>query len=217
MPAVLVPGLRLTAALAGVATLLAALPVVGAGEPELTELLGLYAGSYLSTSDEGARESRPILLRVVPVQPPPGYDRALYSEMRHDGPGGDLYRQNLLVFDATPGQQGYTMTALNFADKEAATGLIDDPTLLVTARLSTTPGLGPGCAMQFTRQGEGFFGRIDQASCVITSRNGETRHIEAETFLREDAIEQLERGYTPDGKLLFGNPDGVRYVWPRQP
>ena len=226
MPASQVPHPRLTAVLAGLAALLAGqltpagdAPARTVAQPdqELASLFKLYAGSYLSPPEEGVRESRPILLRVVAVQPPPGHGRALYSEMRHDGPDGELYRQNLLVFAESPDGQGYTMTALNFSDREAATGLLTNPALLVSAGLSTTPGLGPGCTMAFRRQGDGFFGRIDPDNCVITSRNGETRHIEAETFLREDAIEQLERGYTPDGRLLFGNPDGVRYVWPRLP
>lgn len=184
-------------------------------DQELTALVALYAGSYMSGPEEGARQSRPILLRVVPVKPPPGHSRALYSEMRHDGAGGELYRQNLLVFDEAPDRTFNSMTALNFVDRDAATKLLDDPAALAADHLATTPGLGQGCAMRFTRQAEGFLGRINPDTCVIKSRNGDMRHIESETFLRRDTIEQLERGYSPEGALLFGNPDGVRYIWPR--
>lgn len=182
---------------------------------DLQALIMLFTGSYMSEPTEGARESRPILLRVVTIEPPPGYRHAMYSEMRHDGPDGDIYRQNLLLFDESPGRDGNTMTALNFTDRDTAAGLLQDPALLATGQLATTENLGPGCSMHFRRDGKRFLGRIEPAHCMITSRNGGTLHIEAETLLRADAIEQLERGFSPDGQLMFGNSDGRRYVWPR--
>jgi hypothetical protein len=190
-------------------------PAAGTADQELTELVALYIGTYLSQPDEGARDARPILMRVVAVDPPAGHGWALYSEMRHDGIDGDIYRQNLLVFNETPGRTGNTMTSLSFSDRQAAAALIDDPGLLAAGKLATVPALGPGCTMSFKREGNGFFGRIDPKTCVITGKRGDTRHIEAQTLLRRDAIEQLERGYDADGQLLFGNKDGVRYVWPR--
>lgn len=184
-------------------------------DQELSELVALYIGTYLSPPDEGARDSRPILLRVVAVDPPPGHSRALYSEMRHDGADGEIYRQSLLVFDENPGRTGNTMSSLAFTDRQAAAALIHDPSLLAAGRLSTAAALSPGCTMSFRREGEGFFGRMAPESCVITGKRGDTRYIEVQTLLRRDAIEQLERGFSADGQLLFGNKGGVRYVWPR--
>ena len=190
-------------------------PAARTADQELTELVALYIGSYLSRPDQGARDARPILMRVAAVSPPAGHGWALYSEMRHDGIDGEIYRQNLLLFDEAPERTGNTMTSLGFTDREAAAALIDDPGLLAAGQLSTVEALGPGCTMSFKREGEGFFGRIDPKTCVITGKRGEARHIEAQTLLRRDAIEQLERGYSADGQLLFGNKDGIRYVWPR--
>jgi len=190
-------------------------PTAGTADQELIELVALYIGTYLSRPDEGARDARPILMRVVAVDPPPGHGWALYSEMRHDGIEGDIYRQNLLVFDETPGRTGNTMTSLGFKDRQAAAGLISEPDLLARGGLETSLALAPGCTMHFVREGGGFLGRIDPKTCVITGKRGDTRHIEAQTLLRPGAIEQLERGYGADGQLLFGNRDGVRYVWPR--
>ena len=189
--------------------------VTSPADQELAELIALYIGTYLSRPDQGARDARPILMRVTAIEPPPGHRQALYMEMRHDGADGDIYRQSLLLFDETPGRTGNTVTSLAFADREAATGLLSNPGLLAAGRLSTVAALAPGCTMHFKREGEGFFGRIDPKTCVIAGKRGDIRHIEAEAFLQRDAIEQLERGYGPDGQLLFGNPDGVRYVWPR--
>lgn len=185
-------------------------------DAELAELVKLYTGTYLSAPGEGARDARPILMRVVPVTPPAGRRHALYSEMRHDGPQGDLYRQRLLVFDETPGRSANVMTALSFTDGAAAAGLIGDPGLVAAGTVATGPALAPGCDMRFRREGDGFLGRIEPSTCVITGKSGELRRIEGETLLRAQAIEQLERGYDADMKLLFGNPDGVRYVWPRR-
>ncbi len=184
-------------------------------DQDLKELIGLYIGTYLSAADEGARDSRPILLRVVAIDPPAGYSQALYSEMRHDGASGDIYRQSLLVFDESPGRTGNTMTSLAFTDRQAAAELIRDPGLLAAGHLSTTAALPPGCTTHFIREGDSFYGRIDPDTCVITGKRGDIRHIESQTLLRRDAIEQLERGYDDKGQLLFGNKDGVRYVWPR--
>ena len=39
--------------------------------------------------------------------------------------------------------------------------------------------------------------------------------IESRTQITQDAIGQLERGYSLDGDLLFGNADGALYIWPR--
>ncbi|MFZ1625144.1 MAG: CpcT/CpeT family chromophore lyase [Gammaproteobacteria bacterium] len=189
--------------------------VASPADQELKELIGLYIGTYLSAPDEGARDARPILLRVVAIDPPAGYSRALYSEMRHDGVGGDIYRQSLLVFDESPERRGNTMTSLAFTDRQAAAELIRDPGLLAAGHLSTAAALAPGCTTHFIREGAGFFGRIDPATCVITGKRGDIRHIESQTLLRRNAIEQLERGYNDKGQLLFGNKDGVRYVWPR--
>lgn len=187
----------------------------GAADKELKEILALYVGSYRSRPDQGARGGRPIFLRVVAVGPPPGHTHALYAEMRHDSADGELYRQNLLLFDENPARSGNSATSLSFPDREAAASLVRQPDLVATGRLSTVPSLGPGCDMRFTREGSGYLGRIDPATCVITGKRGDTRRIEAQTLLRKDAVETLERGYSADGKLLFGNPDEVRYVWPR--
>lgn len=189
--------------------------VAGTADQELNELIALYVGSYLSKPNEGARDGRPIFLRVVAVDPPADHHHALYAEMRHDGADGELYRQNLLLFDEDPARSGNSATSLSFPDREAAASLVRQPDLVATGRLSTVPSLGPGCDMRFKREGSGYLGRIDPATCVITGKRGDTRRIEAQTLLRKDAIETLERGYSADGKLLFGNPDEVRYVWPR--
>lgn len=189
--------------------------VAGTADQELNELIALYVGSYLSKPNEGARDGRPIFLHVVAVDPPPGHSHALYAEMRHDSADGELYRQNLLLFDEDPARSVNSAASLAFSDREAAAALVLQPDLVATGRLHTVPALGPGCDMQFKREGSGYLGRIDPATCVITGKRGDIRRIEAQTLLRRDAIEQLERGYSADGKLMFGNPDGVRYVWPR--
>jgi len=187
-------------------------------DAQLADLVELYEGTYRSNPEDGVREASPILLRVLRVAPPPGRRYALYAEMRHDGEQGDIYRQRLLVFDESPDRAGNSMSALSFSDPQAAAALIADPGLVAEGKVTTRPALGPGCDMRFAPAGgEGFLGRIEPGECVVTGKRGDRRRIEGETLLRPDAIEQLERGYDADMKLLFGNPDGTRYVWPRVP
>ena len=184
-------------------------------DAELAALVDLYQGVYLSEPAEGVRGDRPILMRVMAVDPPPGRRYALYMELRHDGEQGEVYRQRLLVFDESPGRTGNSMTALGLANPQAAQALAHNPRLVAEGRLDTVAVLGEGCEMRFTRAGDGFLGRIDPADCVITGKSGQQRRIEGETLLGARAIEQLERGYDLEMQLLFGNADGKRYVWPR--
>ena len=63
---------------------------------ELQEITRLLSGDYFSDADGGARQGRPIYMRVRNITPPIGRRHAMYTEMRHDGPDGDHYRQ--LIF-----------------------------------------------------------------------------------------------------------------------
>jgi hypothetical protein len=184
-------------------------------DDELDELTALLVGDYYSDADGGAREGRAIYLRVREVPPPAGRRHALYAEMRHDGPDGEFYRQSIYVFDESTGRALNLMTALGVADRQAAARLVDDPSGLRRGDVQTTPQLAPGCEMAWTRTAEGFAGRIDPERCQITGKRGDVRRIEAVTRISADAIGQLERGFAPDGTLLFGNADGALYRWPR--
>jgi hypothetical protein len=184
-------------------------------DAELERLASLLVGDYFSAGDAGVREDRPIYMRIRRVDPPPGRRLALYAEMRHDGAGGELYRQRLYVFDEAPGRPANVMRAWSFVDADAAARLIDDPALLRRSSLATTDTLGPGCEMVWRADGGGFVGRVDPATCRITGKRGDQRRIEAVTRIDARAIGQLERGYDLEGKLLFGSPGGQLNTWPR--
>jgi hypothetical protein len=211
------PTARPPALLLALAIGLAGCATRGGGDPagELRDLTALLVGDYFSAADGGAREDRPIYLRIRRVDPPPGQPVALYAEMRHDGPAGEMYRQRLYLFDATPSRDGLAMWSLGFADAEAAARLVDDPGLLRREGLGTTDPLGAGCVTRWTRTAEGFTGLIDPQSCVIVGKRGDQRRIEGRTTISRAAIGQLERGYDMEGRLLFGNPTGDLYIWPR--
>lgn len=189
----------------------ATLPPAGG---ELRELSRLLVGDYFSAADGGVREGRPIYLRIRPIDSPLPHTFALFAEMRHDGPDGELYRQRAYVFD-TGSSAPLAMQALVFDDPVAASGLRDDPTLWVRQQLGARNTLGEGCDTHWVRQDGGFLGRVDPATCVITGKRGDRRRIESQTLITPGYIGQLERGYDLDGKLLFGNPDGTLYRWPR--
>lgn len=186
---------------------------------QIAGLAGLLAGDYLSAPGDGVQADTPILLRIRPVEPPPGWRTALYAEMRHGGPDGPVYRQRLYVFEesargADPGAE-IVMHALAFADGVAAARLIADPEVVVREGLVLHDALGAGCEMRWRREGAGFIGRVSRDTCLIVGRRGDQRRIEAETHIMPDAISQVERGYDLAGVRLFGSPDGAPGVWPR--
>jgi hypothetical protein len=183
---------------------------------ELDAIAALYAGTYLSPVDEGARPDSATFYRIVPVDPPSGARHALYAEMRRGDASGAITRQRLFLFDETPGRAANRLIAHSFTAPKAAEALIGDRTLVARGALAHARSLEPaGCDMTFRRDGDRFVGRIEAADCAITGRRGDPLKIESETVVTRAAIEQIERGYGPDGALRFGNPEGRRYVWPR--
>lgn len=185
-----------------------------ASESPLQDLTQLLIGDFFSAADGGVKEGRPIYMRVRSIQSPVVNRVALYAEMRHDGPTGELYRQRAYLFDAES-KTPIVMQALTFDDPVAATALANDPTVWVTQKLTTKVALVEGCDTRWVRDGEAFIGTVDPAACIITGKRGDRRRIESKTRITSASVAQLERGYDIDGKLLFGNADGELYVWPR--
>lgn len=200
--------------MAGVALLALTCSSAWAGEDDVNALAVLLIGDYFSAADGGVKEGRPIYMRVRKIESPFDNRIALYAEMRHDGPSGELYRQRAYLFDRDA-QLPIVMQALVFDDPAAATGLIDNPAVWVESPLATHVALAEGCDTRWVRDGEGFLGSVDPKTCVITGKRGDRRHIESQTRITTKAIGQLERGYDTNGKLLFGNANGELYVWPR--
>lgn len=189
-------------------------PLSYAEESPLQGLTRLLVGDYFSAADGGVKEGRPIYMRIRSIQSPVPNKVALYAEMRHDGPNGDLYRQRAYLFDVVA-TDPIIMQALTFDDPTAAAGLVNDPTVWVNQNLATKTALVEGCDTRWVREGEGFVGVVDPATCIITGKRGDRRRIESKTKITPSSVGQLERGYDIDGKLLFGNADGVLYIWPR--
>lgn len=182
---------------------------------QLTQITNLLVGDYASHADDGAREGRPIYLRIRPITPPDGHDYALYSEMRHDGPDGEFYRQIVYLFDENSERSENRMRAIRLADGAAAASLLTDPNAFKNGKIKTRPALSEACYAAWTRVDTGYESWIDPERCVITGKRGDRRRIEARTRITPFSIDQLERGYSLEGKLLFGNSDDTLYMWPR--
>lgn len=182
---------------------------------ELSELIELYTGDYFSDADGGAREGRAIYMRVREISPPEDKTHALYSEMRHDGPDGEFYRQVILTFDETADRSENRMMAVRITDKDAGASLIPNPDAFKNGDVPTRPALSEDCYTVWSRSEEGFSGYVDPERCVITGKRGDQRRIEARTVLSADTIGQYEAGFTLEGERLFGNEEGQLYIWPR--
>lgn len=184
---------------------------------ELQEITRLLSGDYFSDAEGGARQGRPIYMRVRNITPPLGRRHAMYAEMRHDGPEGEFYRQLIYLFDESPERTENQMQAYRVTDKDLAATLIADRSGFASGIVETSASLSEDCYTQWAPMDDGYASWIDPERCVITGRRGDQRRIESRTEITADAIGQLERGYSLERELLFGNPDGELYIWPRVP
>ncbi len=190
-------------------------PTFSALDVELQGITRLLSGDYFSDVEGGAREGRPIYMRVRNITPPLGHRHAMYAEMRHDGPEGEFYRQLIYLFDETPDRSENQMQAYRVIDKNAAAALIDDRASFADGRVEISNPLSEDCYTVWSAIEGGYTSWIDPARCIITGRRGDQRRIESRTQITQNAIGQLERGYSEEWELLFGNADGDLYIWPR--
>lgn len=182
---------------------------------ELQDITRLLSGDFFSDAEGGVREGRPIYLRVRNITPPLGQRHAMYAEMRHDGPAGPHYRQLIYLFDESATRTENRMQAYRVTDADAGASLIEDRSVFARGGVETSEPLSEDCYTSWSRSEIGYASWIDPARCVIIGKRGDQRRIESRTEISKDAIGQLERGYTLDNELLFGNPDGEQYIWPR--
>lgn len=182
---------------------------------ELQQIARLISGDYFSDAEGGAREGRPIYMRVRNITPPLGKRHAMYAEMRHDGPDGDFYRQLIYLFDEADSREENRMQAYRVAEQDLASRLIEDRSAFADGRVEITAPLSEDCYTVWSSTGSGFTSWIDPERCIITGKRGDQRRIESRTDITQDAIAQLERGYSLERELLFGNATGEQYIWPR--
>ncbi|GAB5455219.1 MAG: hypothetical protein Hens2KO_14480 [Henriciella sp.] len=182
---------------------------------ELQEITRLLSGDYFSDADGGARQGRPIYMRVRNITPPIGRRHAMYAEMRHDGPDGEHYRQLIYLFDEHANRTENRMQAYRVADKAVAATLLERPDEYADGVVETTAPLSEDCYTVWAPTEAGYTSWIDPERCIITGKRGDQRRIESRTEITSTHIGQLERGYSLERELLFGNADGDLYTWPR--
>lgn len=184
-------------------------------DQDLASLTQILSGDFFSAADGGASEGRPIYLRIRNITPRTGQRHAMYAEMRHDGPDGAFYRQLIYLFDEGTERVENRMQAYRVADKQAASQLVFSPDAYADGRVEVTSSLSDDCYTVWTKTESGFSGWLDPERCIIIGKRGDQRRIESRTEISRASIGQLERGYSLDMDLLFGNATGELYVWPR--
>lgn len=180
-------------------------------------LATLLPGAYQSSPAEGVRAGRPLHQRIVRIVAPEGYAYAFYSEMRHEGPTGPLYRQSLFLIAAESASDRVTMEVAGVDDATVAHGLLLDPSLVARGVVKRADAGGEGCQMTWRQDGSGLLGHVDPQTCLITARRGDLRRMERFTRIGPRAIEHAEFAYDQGGKLLFGGEPGRRAIWGRVP
>lgn len=136
----------------------------------------------------------------------------LYAQVNNDADPGKVYRQRLYSFTAAGGGE-VVMESWSFVDEAAVRDVLGRLADLATMPAAAfRPSLPDGCEMRWIRDDDSWTGRVDPATCTIASkRSGAPMKLRATEIVTADRLWNEESGFTPDGAMVFGLPDGVYY------
>lgn len=185
----------------------------------LTRLLAWMTGDFDNRAQFEAQppSTEPVFAllgqqrRVVKV--PALGEHVVYAQINSNADPAQVYRQRLLVF--TPGEDGaLRMTTWSFADEAAHRDILtrlDD--LADMPREAFVPSLPAGCEADWERRGEALYSQINANTCRIDSQRGGRIGIQSTEIVEPDGIRSEESGYSLDGRMLFGLPQGQYYEY----
>jgi catechol 2,3-dioxygenase-like lactoylglutathione lyase family enzyme len=140
----------------------------------------------------------------------------VYAQINSDADPAQVYRQRLLVF--TPGDgDTLRMTTWSFADEPAHRDILtrlDD--LASMPREAFVPSLPPGCEAEWAWRDEVLYSQIRADACHIDSQRGGRIAIQSTEIVGSGGIRSEESGYSLDGRMLFGLPEGQYYDYRRR-
>ena len=190
---------------------------------DIDALFATLSGSYRTdTTDPNAGVGgapADLTAHYAVVSAPAIGERVVYWQL-DQGQGPDsqqrIYRQTLLVFDPAE-DGGFSQRAYNFTDRERFKNGHLRPGIFANVQADDLVAAVPDdCLTTWTRTAAGWGGVMAAASCRIYSeRAGMWRLIGVETLPRADRLLYVERGFSEDGELLFGLPEGEQYRFNR--
>ena len=131
-----------------------------------------------------------------------------YSEIRDEGPAGELVRQRVNVLEPDP-EAGVIRQRFFGLEGREAPATLDEIAAMTPDDLRAYP---EGCEVVWRPDGDGFTGAIAAGDCrVVSRRSGRTMLIIAELGLSESGATHMEAGLTEDGQPVFGPPGGAPF------
>ncbi|MCC5795447.1 MAG: lipocalin family protein [Chromatiales bacterium] len=186
----------------------------------LDELYPLLPGDFDNARQVAAQvigEGQPpmfLWLRVQrrAVEVPALGDTVLYSEITRGAEPGFVTRRILMVFGTDARGRVYS-EAWRWRDADEAAGIAERLDRLAGLPAETFErALPDGCTMYWAREGKEWVGRISEDTCIVpAARTGEPRRIRTTEIAGLDGLRTEEAGFTPEGRELFGMPEGVYF------
>lgn len=128
------------------------------------------------------------------------------------GEDSRVYRQALLVFEPD-GDGNFRQRAYNFRTPEDYVHGHTRPDIFIGIQPDDiVPAVADSCISTWSLTEQGWSGIMAADSCrMFSERRNTWRLISAEVLPRGDSLLYVERGFSEDGEMLFGLPDGEHY------
>lgn len=179
-------------------------------DPEFGKIAGLVTGSWKSTSPVAGAEgdSAEIVISVAPVSIP-GMTDLLYAEVARADALHAPYRQTLWQFYRHQGK--IRVKTIEFRQPGGEVGSLVGLWAAPDFFPAFTPrDLVTTLDIQLEPKGAGYVGKTPHP--YPTSAGGAVE-MTSEVAITPDSLETIDRGYGPDGKIVWGASEGQRYTY----
>jgi hypothetical protein len=187
-------------------------------EVQIDGLMRLMSGNFdnfaqfsaQATADKPMFSLLGIQRRLVTV--PALGAHVVFAQVNNDADPTRIYRQRLYSFAADEYGE-LVMKTWSFVDEVGARDIMGRLADLAAMPIEAfRPSLPEGCDMRWSQDAEGWTGRVDPQTCRITSRRrGTPIKLRATEIVTRSGLRSEESGFTPEGEMVFGLPDGVYY------
>ena len=175
-------------------------------------LAALMEGRFRTAPDDPENDFVDSRLRIAPM----GAGVWLYYQL-NTGPDRRVYRQRVLHLqdrdDGAVVQVAYDLADPSRFQLEPGAKVLSSAFADISVK-DLNQSLPDGCEQVWrpaADEGDALWvGRVDRLTCkVFSPRRQADIALFAEARLGEDILRQTEKGYSEDGALLFGGPDGT--------
>jgi hypothetical protein len=181
-------------------------------------IIARFEGEYTGTfpglfAGEPNTPSVKMWAAVKRVELPQFSARAVYMEMRRDGPQGKIARQRIFAFNDDADRERNWALSYDFPDGAPYAGAHKNPGVLAALNPQDMRLFPEGCELHAFVEGDAFTLTAHKETCRIVNRESSApRYVTLQFVIKDDGFTMAEQGFDDDGKFLFGTPEPVRYT-----